>query len=54
MLQAGKTAAEIAAELNRTCSSIYSRLQRFYRRRPIRDITGGGGRRRRNDEEVKQ
>ena len=39
MLEAGRTAGEIAAELNRTPSSIYARLQRLYRKRPIRDIT---------------
>jgi len=39
MLEAGKTAAEMAAELKRTPSSIYARLQRLYRKRPIRDIT---------------
>jgi DNA-binding NarL/FixJ family response regulator len=39
MLDAGKTASEIAAELNRTRAAIYARLQRVYRMRPIRDYT---------------
>jgi hypothetical protein len=39
MLDAGKTADEIAAELNRTRAAIYARLQRIYRMRPIRDYT---------------
>jgi hypothetical protein len=33
-LKAGKTAAEIATALQRTSPSIYSRLQRLYRKRP--------------------
>jgi hypothetical protein len=43
MLEVGRTAHEIAAELNRTPAAIYSRLQRLYRKRPIRDITRGVG-----------
>jgi DNA-binding CsgD family transcriptional regulator len=43
MLEAGRTAVEIAAALNRTPSSVYARLQRLYRKRPIRDITRGVG-----------
>jgi predicted transcriptional regulator len=39
MLDAGKAADEIAVELNRTRLAVYSRLQRLYRMRPIRDIT---------------
>jgi DNA-binding CsgD family transcriptional regulator len=39
MLEAGSTAIDIAVELERTPSSVYSRLQRLYRKRPIRDIT---------------
>jgi hypothetical protein len=39
MLDAGKAADEIAVELNRTRLAVYSRLQRMYRMRPIRDIT---------------
>jgi hypothetical protein len=39
MLDAGKAAEDIAVELNRTRLAVYSRLQRFYRMRPIRDIT---------------
>jgi hypothetical protein len=39
MLAAGKAADEIAAELNRTRLAVYSRQQRLYRMRPIRDIT---------------
>jgi hypothetical protein len=38
MLDAGKAADQIAIELNRTRLAIYSRLQRLYRMRPIRDI----------------
>jgi DNA-binding NarL/FixJ family response regulator len=34
LLKAGKTAAEIATVLQRTPSSIYSRLQSLYRKRP--------------------
>jgi hypothetical protein len=34
MLDAGKTADEIAVELKRTRLAIYSRLQRLYRMRP--------------------
>jgi IS30 family transposase len=34
LLEAGKTAAEIATALQRTPPSIYSRLQRLYRKRP--------------------
>jgi hypothetical protein len=33
-LKAGKTAAEIATALQRTSPSIYSLLQRLYRKRP--------------------
>ena len=33
LLDAGKTAAEIAAELDRTRHAIYGRVQRFYRKR---------------------
>jgi hypothetical protein len=39
ILDAGKAADQIAIELNRTRLAIYSRLQRLYRMRPIRDIT---------------
>jgi hypothetical protein len=39
MLDAGKAANEIAAELNRSRLAVYSRQQRLYRMRPIRDIT---------------
>jgi hypothetical protein len=39
MLDAGKAADEIAVELDRTRLAVYSRLQRLYRMRPIRDIT---------------
>jgi hypothetical protein len=39
MLGAGKAADEIAVELDRTRLAVYSRLQRLYRMRPIRDIT---------------
>ena len=34
LMEAGKTAAEIATALQRTPASIYSRLQRLYRKRP--------------------
>jgi IS30 family transposase len=34
LMEAGKTAAEIATALQRTPPSIYSRLQRLYRKRP--------------------
>jgi len=34
LLNAGKTAAEIATALERTPTSIYSRLQRLYRKQP--------------------
>jgi len=37
MLDAGKTAAEIAVELKRSRISIYSRIQKIYRMRPSRD-----------------
>jgi DNA-binding NarL/FixJ family response regulator len=40
MLHGGKTADEIAVELQRTRQAIYARLQRLYRKRPIRDVTG--------------
>jgi hypothetical protein len=33
LMEAGKTAAEIATALQRTPPSIYSRLQRLYRKR---------------------
>jgi hypothetical protein len=33
MLDAGQTADEIAAELNRTNLAIYARLQRLYRKK---------------------
>jgi DNA-binding CsgD family transcriptional regulator len=33
MLDAGKTAAEIAAELDRTRHAVYGRVQRLYRSR---------------------
>jgi DNA-binding NarL/FixJ family response regulator len=39
MMEAGSLVIDIAAELERTPSSVYSRLQRLYRKRPIRDIT---------------
>ena len=39
MLDAGKTADEIAVELDRTRLAVYSRVQRLYKMRPIRDIT---------------
>jgi DNA-binding NarL/FixJ family response regulator len=39
MLEDGSIVIDIAAELERTPSSVYSRLQRLYRKRPIRDIT---------------
>lgn len=35
MLDAGKTADEVALELKRTRGAIYSRLQRLYRMRPM-------------------
>jgi hypothetical protein len=38
LLDAGKTADEIAIELKRTRISIYSRLQKIYRMRPSRDL----------------
>jgi predicted transcriptional regulator len=38
MLDAGKTADEIAIELDRTRLAVYSRVQRLYRMRPIRDL----------------
>jgi DNA-binding NarL/FixJ family response regulator len=38
MLEAGKTAAEIAGKLDRTHHAVYARVQRLYRKRPIRDI----------------
>ncbi len=34
MLDAGKTAAEIAAELKRSRQAIYAKLQRFYIKKP--------------------
>jgi DNA-binding NarL/FixJ family response regulator len=43
MLEAGKEAEEIATELHRTRAAIYARLQRWYRKRPVRDITRGVG-----------
>jgi DNA-binding CsgD family transcriptional regulator len=43
MLEAGKTADEIADALNRTPYSIYARIQRDYRKRPARDITRAVG-----------
>jgi predicted transcriptional regulator len=39
LLDAGKTADEIAIELDRTRLAVYSRVQRLYKMRPIRDIT---------------
>jgi hypothetical protein len=39
MLHAGKTADEIAIELDRSRLAVYSRVQRLYRMRPIRDVT---------------
>jgi DNA-binding CsgD family transcriptional regulator len=33
--EAGKTGGEIAVELNRTISSVYGRIYRFERMRPI-------------------
>jgi hypothetical protein len=42
MLEAGRTAVEIPV-VNRTPFSVYARLQRLYRKRPIRDITRGAG-----------
>jgi hypothetical protein len=33
MMDVGRTAEEIAVELNRTYAAIYSRLQRLYRKR---------------------
>jgi DNA-binding CsgD family transcriptional regulator len=51
MLEAGNTAGEIAAELDRIPSAIYGRLQRLYRKRPVRDITRAvRGRPRREDD----
>jgi DNA-binding NarL/FixJ family response regulator len=41
LLEAGRTADEIAAELDRTAYAVYSRLQRLYRKRLIRDTTRG-------------
>jgi DNA-binding CsgD family transcriptional regulator len=38
MLAEGKTAAEIAVVLQRTRQSIYARVQRLYRERPLRDL----------------
>jgi DNA-binding CsgD family transcriptional regulator len=43
MLEAGKVADEIADALNRTPYSIYVRMQRNYRKRPVRDITRAVG-----------
>jgi hypothetical protein len=39
MMEFGSLVIDIAAELERTPCSVYSRLQRLYRKRPIRDIT---------------
>jgi hypothetical protein len=39
MMEAGSLIIDLAAELQRTPFSVYSRLQRLYRKRPIRDIT---------------
>jgi hypothetical protein len=39
MLHSGKTADEIANALERTRLAVYSRVQRLYRMRPIRDVT---------------
>jgi hypothetical protein len=39
MMEAGSLIIDLAAELKRTPFSVYSRLQRLYRKRPIRDIT---------------
>jgi hypothetical protein len=38
MLDAGKSAAEIAVELKRTRQAAYARLQRLYRMRPHRGL----------------
>jgi DNA-binding NarL/FixJ family response regulator len=35
LLDAGKTAGQIANELDRTISSVYSRIHRVYRLRPM-------------------
>jgi DNA-binding NarL/FixJ family response regulator len=35
LLDAGKTAGKIADELDRTISSVYSRIHRVYRLRPM-------------------
>ena len=35
LLDAGKTAGQIADELDRTISSVYSRIHRVYRLRPM-------------------
>jgi hypothetical protein len=39
-LDAGKTAAEIAVELDRTRHAIYGRVQRFYRKRAAEKLEG--------------
>jgi DNA-binding CsgD family transcriptional regulator len=38
MLEAGSTAEEIAAKLDRTRHAIYARIQRIYRQKPLRDV----------------
>jgi hypothetical protein len=39
MLDAGKTADEIAVKIKRTRLAIYARLQRLYRMRASRDLS---------------
>jgi len=39
MLEAGKTAPEIAGKVDRTRQAVYARVQRLYRQRPLRYIT---------------
>jgi hypothetical protein len=43
MLEAGRTADEIADALDRTPYSIYARIQRSYQKRPVRDIARAVG-----------
>lgn len=45
LLEADRTAAEIAIELNRTPVAIYARLQRLYRKRATGDVSHSLGRR---------
>ena len=40
LLDAGKTAAEVAIELDRTRHAIYGRIQRFYRKRAAEKLAG--------------